>query len=426
MTDFEEIQKLINDEDYNVVLKGVESLEKLAGNEKAIEKLKELSDHKHPEIRKASIKSLGHIGKPEFIQTLTKAFEDDHYDVRRVAVHALAMVQGGETEVINALRIGFKNSDLEVRKFCLRALGRYNNPEIVDYIGEEMEADSHFTVKKVALEILEKYKNEKSFKLITKAFFDGDEFVRARAAEALAALNDKNAIQFLRQGLQDSSSEVRRRSAESLLQLDKNVAIDSLASLLEKGNPIQVNDALDALIKSKHERVKLIFQQYLNKVEGDAKLRIIGGIGDFKISESLDDLLALLEKSNEPQILNKVVEALGHLGDKNAIKPLKKAAKNSKIDANKIAIALKQLGADEKGKGCFIATAVYGNEFCYEVEILRNFRDTRLLHNFFGKAFVNFYYLVSPKIADFLENQNTLKNFIRKNILNPIVKKVKK
>ena len=49
-----------------------------------------------------------------------------------------------------------------------------------------------------------------------------------------------------------------------------------------------------------------------------------------------------------------------------------------------------------KKKGCYIATCVYGNYDCSPVWILRRYRDMVLSQSFFGRAFINFYYLVSP------------------------------
>jgi len=69
-------------------------------------------------------------------------------------------------------------------------------------------------------------------------------------------------------------------------------------------------------------------------------------------------------------------------------------------------------GGDTK-TGCFIATAAYGSEYVAPVTWLRDFRDTYLLTNAPGKAFVNFYYSVSPPIADFIREHEWLKFTVR-------------
>ncbi len=53
----------------------------------------------------------------------------------------------------------------------------------------------------------------------------------------------------------------------------------------------------------------------------------------------------------------------------------------------------------EGGCGCYIATAVYGSYTCDEVMQLRRFRDEYLAKHALGRAFIRFYYAVSPAMA---------------------------
>ena len=66
---------------------------------------------------------------------------------------------------------------------------------------------------------------------------------------------------------------------------------------------------------------------------------------------------------------------------------------------------------------CFIATAAYGTPMGEEVQILREFRDEYLLTNSVGRAFVDFYYRVSPPIAQFITEHPSLKPIVRVGLL---------
>jgi hypothetical protein len=65
------------------------------------------------------------------------------------------------------------------------------------------------------------------------------------------------------------------------------------------------------------------------------------------------------------------------------------------------------------GGGCFIATAAFGSYFDPYVTILKNFRDGVLLTNRAGRAFVDWYYRVSPPMADFIRPNKTLRAGVR-------------
>jgi hypothetical protein len=66
---------------------------------------------------------------------------------------------------------------------------------------------------------------------------------------------------------------------------------------------------------------------------------------------------------------------------------------------------------------CFIATAAYDTPMAEEIQILREFRDEYLLTNPLGQAFVDFYYKVSPPIAEFITEHPSLKPVVRAGLM---------
>jgi len=73
------------------------------------------------------------------------------------------------------------------------------------------------------------------------------------------------------------------------------------------------------------------------------------------------------------------------------------------------------------GGGCFIATAAYGTPMAEEIQILREFRDSCLLTNPLGQVLVDFYYRVSPPIADFITEHPNLKAIVRAGLAPAVV-----
>ena len=76
------------------------------------------------------------------------------------------------------------------------------------------------------------------------------------------------------------------------------------------------------------------------------------------------------------------------------------------------------------GSLCFIATAAYGTPMAEEIEILRDFRDEYLLTSPVGQALVEFYYRVSPPIADFITEHPSLKPIVRAGLLPAVAMSV--
>jgi peptidoglycan/xylan/chitin deacetylase (PgdA/CDA1 family) len=67
--------------------------------------------------------------------------------------------------------------------------------------------------------------------------------------------------------------------------------------------------------------------------------------------------------------------------------------------------------------GCFIATAAYGSYLDSHVETLRNFRDSYMVTNPVGSALVSTYYKLSPPVAEFIDDNPTLKPIVRVGLL---------
>ncbi len=70
---------------------------------------------------------------------------------------------------------------------------------------------------------------------------------------------------------------------------------------------------------------------------------------------------------------------------------------------------------------CFIATACYGSPDTAQVIYLRAFRDHVLLRHAAGRAFVRFYYAVSPPIADALRPRPLARALVRGGLLAPTI-----
>ena len=80
---------------------------------------------------------------------------------------------------------------------------------------------------------------------------------------------------------------------------------------------------------------------------------------------------------------------------------------------------------EKKRRGCYIATAVYGSYDCPQVWVLRRFRDQILEKYGWGRAFIRFYYAVSPEMAVYFGKNRLLRKNGRR-LLDRLVKILEK
>lgn len=75
--------------------------------------------------------------------------------------------------------------------------------------------------------------------------------------------------------------------------------------------------------------------------------------------------------------------------------------------------------------GCYIATACYGSYDAPEVQILRTFRDKKLVSSCWGRCFIRLYYRYSPYWADKLHQHTAINRLVRVYFLDTFVKRLR-
>lgn len=88
---------------------------------------------------------------------------------------------------------------------------------------------------------------------------------------------------------------------------------------------------------------------------------------------------------------------------------------------NSASVGLTTFKGTGGGNFCFIATAAYGSRLDPHVVTLREFRDRRLLTNAPGRAFVAWYYRVSPPIAEWIGERDWARAGVRAALMFPVL-----
>jgi hypothetical protein len=105
-------------------------------------------------------------------------------------------------------------------------------------------------------------------------------------------------------------------------------------------------------------------------------------------------------------------------GDVNTIADVDAASTTITMD-NSYSISANFQGAGSQC--CCVATAAYGTPMTEEIQILREFRDEYLLTNPVGKGLVDFYYKISPPMAEFITEHPSLKPVARIGLVPAVV-----
>ncbi len=73
----------------------------------------------------------------------------------------------------------------------------------------------------------------------------------------------------------------------------------------------------------------------------------------------------------------------------------------------------KEIQAKKNAESCYVATMVYEDVNHPKVQTLRNYRDTCLRKNLFGRIFIRIYYTLSPNLVKFAKNHKFLQSLLR-------------
>lgn len=84
------------------------------------------------------------------------------------------------------------------------------------------------------------------------------------------------------------------------------------------------------------------------------------------------------------------------------------------------------LRQEQAKTGCFIATAVYGDEWNPDVVALRRFRDDVLGRRRLGQAVLGAYYRTSPTLARYLGRSAALRHLLRKWVFEPTLRRLER
>jgi len=186
--------------------------------------------------------------------------------------------------------------------------------------------DANWLIRRNAAISLGTEKNKNAVLPLIALLKDQNTEVRRCAAVSLGEIGDKQAVPHLIKSLNDADGGMLIDSANALAKFKDDSSIPSLKKLLADGRPVVRITALKTLMvfSNKSEIQSIIVGRLNDEAEG-VRLTAIQSVSSLKLKFAAANLIKNLNDVN-PTVRAESAKALGELGDKSAIDPLKKAA----------------------------------------------------------------------------------------------------
>ena len=225
-------------------------------------------------------------GRLERERQLSRQLRDSSPVARLQAIEQLTPLSpvGG----LGPLSDAIGDEDWRVRRAAVRALANRRDDALVDTVIDALrEGHRNFSVLSSALQLLQ-LTGVDSAKALVRLIRDPDPDLRIQAALALGTQRGPEAVEALLTALGDEDPNVRFHAIESIGRLAPAAAIEALTAIAESRDFFLAFPAIEALVR----------------------------INDPLVAPRLAPLL------DDPMLGTATAEALGHIGDEDAVGPL--------------------------------------------------------------------------------------------------------
>lgn len=203
---------------------------------------------------------------------------------------------------------------------------RAEKPKIDKRTNVQKLKDENWLVRRNAAISLGTEKNKNAVMSLIDLLKDENTEVRRCAAVSLGEIGDKQAVPHLIKSLNDNEGGMIIDSANSLAKFNDVSSIPALKKLLADGRPIVRITALKSLmVFSGKPDVQTVIVERINDEAEGVRLTAVQSVSSMKLRSAVGNLIKNLNDVNTT-IRIESAKALGEIGDKSAIEPLKKAA----------------------------------------------------------------------------------------------------
>ena len=223
---------------------------------------------------------------------------------------------------VGPLMKDLKGSNWRLRKNAQVVLMQIGEPAVETLI--EALDDPDLYTRSMSIEALSKIGDKRAVEPLKQKLNDSNKLIQVEVAAALHNMGEENPRKIILDALEDGNVEVRRAATKAVWELIDDPPVKPLLKAMEDVDPQVRNyatmavgktcslEAIDLLLKSLKEDES-------NEVKGSAG-KALENIG----KPCVELLIGLLEETKDISMTIRLVQLLGNIGDKRAIKPLEK------------------------------------------------------------------------------------------------------
>jgi len=183
------------------------------------------------EARQAAARALGETKHPQAIQYLMIALRDPFwwYEREQAAEVLLDAIAGMGGMVVDVLLEALNDSEMTVRRFAAKLLGRIGDTRAIQPLGMTLY-DTHFEVGQAAAESLAGF-GPTGLKVLAEALQHPEAWLRQHAIAGLTLSGDKRIVPVILDMLNDPEREVQKQAILSLGDLKDERALPALQAI---------------------------------------------------------------------------------------------------------------------------------------------------------------------------------------------------
>ncbi|MEW6599360.1 MAG: DUF3859 domain-containing protein [Nitrospirota bacterium] len=289
----------------------------ILGDSRALGIINEAMTHQNTYIAEAALEALGMMPYPESISYLIEYIAQG--DKPRIYEARNSLIRIGELSVTPMIESLRKEKGMRLRniqnefKYIMREIGK---PSIT-YLAKALK-DKNPAVKRYAIEALSLLKAVEAVKPMVNALYDKDAQVRSYAESYLKDMGAQ-AVKRLLPLMNEKDPVVRLSALRILGTLGEERALDPLLKALGNDKLRSVaSEAIEPLGGIKHSRALKTLIQLLKDDNSNIRHHAINALGSMGDNQAVTPLLELLETEKDINMLNRIINSLSLIGDKNA------------------------------------------------------------------------------------------------------------